>query len=115
MNEELLNQYAQYIKIDYIPTTADEYIDIFRALAALTNHTFDYLENTQGASTEDFQQSVNSAAHMVESLALMRGERGALLEGIRPSFVDTDYQSEMYKVEDYFRYRLTRLGYAYKV
>lgn len=114
MNEEAIKQYSQFINKDYTPDTADKYIGTFRSLAALANHALDYLDANQGVSDEDYQRSVAAVAHMVESLALMRGERSVLLEGVRPSLTGTDYQSEMYKVEDYLRYRLAQLGYIDK-
>ncbi|MBP9738616.1 hypothetical protein KBD20_02925 [Candidatus Saccharibacteria bacterium] len=110
-NEEVLKSYVKYINSDYTPSTPDKYIDLFRALATVTNHILDYLESSDQVSTEDHKKSLESAAQMVESIALLRGERFRLTEGIRPSLVDTNYQSEMYKVEDYFKYRLGQLGY----
>ncbi len=112
-NEQLLKQYAEYIKPDYLPTNADEYIATFRSVAALTNHVLSYLEQRDDKTSDDFQQSLEAAAHMVESLALMRGERTALLEEVKPALTDTDYQSEMYKIEDYLRHCLVQLGYRY--
>lgn len=110
MNEEIFKQYSQLINADYLPNTADKYITTFRSLAALTDQALGYLENNQGVSSEDHESSVAAVAHMVETLALMRGERGVLLEKVRPSLAETDYQSEMYKIEDYLRYRLSQLG-----
>lgn len=112
-NEDTLKSYAEYIDKDYTPNTPDKYINLFRALAVVTNTALDYLESSDDVSTEDRQKSLASAAHLVDSIALLRGERSALIDSIRPSLVETDYQSEMYKVEDYFRYRLRIFGYDY--
>ena len=113
MNEEALKQYSQLIRTDNLPDTPDKYIAAFRTLATLADQALNYLENNQGLSDEDHQRSVAAAAHMVETLALMRGERGVLLENVKPSLAETDYQSEMYKIEDYLRHRLVQLGYTY--
>ncbi len=112
-DEEILKSYSEYINDYDLPFTADQYIDLFRRLAVTANSALDYLELGKSVSDKDRNMSLKSAASLVHSISLLRGERSVLTEHVRPSST-TSYQSEMYKVEDYLIYRLRKLGYGFQ-
>jgi len=96
----------------YLPTSAAEYIDCFRKLAALTDSALNYVENkVDWVSERDKNKSLARIAESVETIASLRGDSGVFYSS-RPEGL-TEYQKEMYAIEDQLRARLLSLGYKY--
>jgi len=97
---------------NYLPNNATEYINAFRALAALTNSAMDYVENkTDYVSEEDRNKTLGRIAESVETISSLRGDNGAYYDA-RPDGL-MEYQKEMYTIEDQLRARSVDLGYKY--
>lgn len=96
----------------YLPKSADEYINCFRSLAALTNAALDYVEKkTDWISDEDRVNSLARLAESVETISSLRGDHAAYYDA-RPDGL-MEYQKEMYAIENQLRARLIGLGYTY--
>ena len=97
---------------NYLPNTATEYINTFRALAALVNSAMDYVNNkTDFLSEDDRNKTLERIAESVETISSLRGDNGAYYDA-RPDGL-MEYQKEMYTIEDQLRTRLVDLGYKY--
>lgn len=89
------------------PQTAEDYIKLVRQLAAITNKAMDYLESSRPIQLA----SLDRIAHNVETIACLRGDSG-IYRNTRPDGL-TEYQKDMYAIEDQLRARLVKLGYIY--
>lgn len=89
------------------PQTAQDYITLVKQLAAITSHAMDYLERNKPISLA----SLDRIAQNVGTVASLRGDSG-IYEDTRPIGL-SDYQKEMYLIEDQLRARLIGLGYQY--
>ncbi len=97
---------------NYLPSSAADYINCFRTLAALTDSALNYIERDDDrASKHDRTRSLARVAESVETLASLRGDHAAYYDA-RPSGL-TEYQKEMYAIENQLRKRLISLGYKY--
>jgi hypothetical protein len=97
---------------NYLPKNAEEYINSFRSLAALTSAALDYTQNkTDWVSDDDRKMTLGRLAESVETLSSLRGDHGAYYDA-RPEGL-MEYQKEMYAIEDQLRARLIGLGYTY--
>ena len=98
--------------IKFLPNSAVDYINCFRTLAALTDSALNYIErDNYRASENDRTRSLARVAESVETLASLRGDHAAYYDA-RPSGL-TEYQKEMYAIENQLRDRLVSLGYEY--
>jgi len=90
-----------------LPQTAEKYIELVRQLAAITDKAMDYVEK----STYIEPKSLDRIAQNVETIASLRGDSG-IYDSTRPEGL-SEYQKEMYGIEDTLRARLISLGYKY--
>lgn len=96
----------------YLPSSATDYIDCFRKLAALTDSAMDYAENKDDwVSEQDKSKTLARLAESVETLSSLRGDTHAYYDS-RPEGL-LEYQKEMYAIEDQLRARLVGLGYKH--
>lgn len=96
----------------YLPKSAEDYINCFRSLAALTSAILEYIENkTDWVSNDDRDNTLGRVAESVETISSLRGDNGAY-HGSRPDDL-IEYQKEMYAIEEQLRTRLVNLGYVY--
>lgn len=97
---------------NYLPASTVDYIDCFRKLAALISSAMDHVENKiDWVSESDKNKSLARVAESVETIASLRGDTGAYYDA-RPVGL-SEYQKEMYAIEDQLRARLLSLGYKY--
>ena len=95
----------------YLPKSAEDYINCVRSLAALLHKAMDETESTQFVSENDRTRALQRLAEGVETVACLRGDSGVFSAG-RPADL-IEYQREMYQIEDDLRSRLLSLGYVY--
>jgi hypothetical protein len=89
------------------PPTSLAYITLFRQLAGITNMAMDYVEHSRPI----YLDSLDRIAQNIETLAGLRGD-SSIYDNSRPQGL-TDYQKEMYAIENQLRTRLLALGYTY--
>jgi len=87
--------------------TAQQYILLFRQLAAITDTAMDHIEN----NPPTYLSSLDRVAQSVETIANLRGDSGAF-EDSRPAGL-VEFQHEMNDTENKLRNRLLSLGYTY--
>lgn len=94
-----------------LPQTAEAYMASFRTLAALTDAALDHVEHNASNLSDDDQQKINSRiADAIRTIAALRGDSDAFTAA-RPQGL-SEYQKEMYAIEDQLYARLSRLGYT---
>ena len=89
------------------PYNVDEYIRLVRQLAAITDKAMDEIRSNDVIQLA----SLDRIAQNLETIACLRGDSG-IYQSTRPEGL-SEYQTEMYKIEDYLRARLVGLGYKY--
>jgi len=93
--------------IQQLPQDTNEYMILFRQLAAITDNAMDFISNNPSIQLS----SLDRIAQNVETIASLRGDSG-IYHGSRTQGLN-EYQSEMYRTEDQLRARLLSLGYQY--
>ncbi len=95
----------------YTPSTAEEYINIVRALGAIAETALNHFIPEEAVSDAERSKSLARIAEMVEVISSLRGDSG-IFDNTRPEGL-IKYQKEMYTIEDNVRQQLIAKGYQY--